>query len=179
MSVLNIIYAPNPIFKHKPKLVKLINDHIRKVAQDMLDTMYFEGAVGLGANMVGVDYQIIVLDLRESDKQLPYVMINPEILEASEETIEYEEASISFPGISAKVKRPKKIKVKYIDLEEKEQIIEADNFLARVIQHEMDYLHGLVYLDYLSKLKQDMLYKKMHKFIKNNPPHVHGEHCKH
>ena len=78
----------------------------------MLETMYFERAIGLGANMVGVDKQIIVLDLRENDIENPYVMINPEILDYSDETIEYEEASLSFPGISAKIKRPKKIKVK-------------------------------------------------------------------
>jgi len=179
MSILNIIRAPNPIFKQKAKPVKQVSDHVRKIANDMLETMYFERAVGLGANMVGVDLQIIVLDLRENKIEKPYIMINPEIIDASKEVSEYEEASLSFPGISAMVERPSKIKVKYLNLEDKEQVLEADGFLARVILHEIDYLHGVVFLDYLSKLKRDMLMKKMLKYIKNHPPHVHGEHCNH
>lgn len=179
MAILNIIYAPNPVFKQQAKKVLNVDNAIKKIAEDMLETMYFERAIGLGANMVGVDKQIIVLDLRENDIENPYVMINPEILDYSDETIEYEEASLSFPGISAKIKRPKKIKVKYLDLDDVEQILEADGFLARVIMHEMDYLHGKVFLDYLSKLKQDMLIKKMIKYIKHHPPHVHGKYCNH
>ncbi len=106
-------------------------------------------------------------------------MINPEIVEFSEDFSEHEEASISFPGISAVIKRPAKIKVKYLDLDSKSQLLEADGFLACVIQHEIDYLNGIVFLDHLSKLKRDMLMKKMIKFIKNHPPHVHGAHCNH
>lgn len=179
MGILNIIYAPNPIFKKEAKKVLKVDENIKKIAKDMLETMYFERAVGLGANMLGVEYQIIVLDLRENGVENPYVMINPEVLDYSAEMIEYEEASLSFPGISALIKRPKKIKVKYLDLDNVEQIMEADNFLARVILHEMDYLHGKIFLDYLSKLKRDMLIKKMLKHIKNHPPHVHGKHCNH
>jgi peptide deformylase len=106
-------------------------------------------------------------------------MINPEIIDASNDKVEYEEASLSFPGISAKVVRPSKIKVKYLDMEDKEQILDADGFLARVIMHEVDYLQGIVFLDHLSKLKKDMLTTKMLKHIKNHPPHVHGAHCNH
>ena len=179
MGILNIIYAPSSVFKRKARRVEEVNDHVRKIANDMLDTMYFEGAVGLGANMVGVELAIIVLYLREQNVSSPIVMVNPEIIDSSAEVSEFEEASISFPGISAKIKRPSKVKVKYLDIEDKEQKIEADGFLARVIQHEIDYLHGKTFLDYLSKLKQDMLIKKMLKFIKYNQPHVHGEHCNH
>ena len=179
MAILPIIYAPNPVFKHKAKPVDKIDQLIKDLASDMLDTMYAENAVGLGANMVGIDQQIIVLDLRKDDVKDPYVMLNPEIIEASVEKYEYEEASISFPGISAKIIRPKNIKVKYLDLDGNEQILAADGFLARVILHETDYLHGLVYLDYLSKMKHDMLITKMLKFIKNNPPHVHSSQCNH
>ena len=179
MTVLNIVYAPNPIFRNKAKEVTQVYDHVKKIANDMLDTMYFEGAVGLGANMVGVDLAIIVLDLRENGKSNPYIMINPEIIDASVELVDLEESSISFPGISAIVPRPREIKVKYLDIENNEKILEANAFLARVILHEIDYLHGKVFLDYLSKLKQDMLIKKMIKFKKNYTPHVHGEHCHH
>lgn len=179
MTILNIVYAPSPIFKNKAKEVKQVDDHIKKIAHDMVDTMYFEGAVGLGANMVGVEYSIIVIDLRENDQHNPYIMINPEIIDISTEVVEFEEASLSFPGISAVIKRPKKVKVKYLDIDDNEKTLEADGFLARVILHEIDYLHGKTFLDYLSKLKHDMLVKKMLKFIKHNPPHVHGAHCQH
>lgn len=179
MTILNIIRAPNPIFKQKAKLVVKVNDKIRQLADDMLETMYFEGAVGLGGNMVGIEQQIIVLDLRENNVEKPYIMINPEIIDFSTETSKFEEASLSFPGISAQIERPSKIKVKYLDMDDAEQLLEADGFLARVIMHEMDYLHGKVFLDYLSKLKQDMLIKKMLKHIKHHPPHVHGAHCNH
>lgn len=144
----------------------------------MLDTMYFEGAVGLGANMVGIKTRIVVIDLRSEDSR-PYVMINPKITYFSKEKADFEEASISFPGISAVISRPEKIKVSYQDIEGIYCDIDADGFLARVIQHEVDYLDGKVFLDYLSKLKQDMLIKKMQKYIKNHPPHVHGAHCHH
>lgn len=179
MAILSIIYAPNPIFKHKAKPILEVNQEIKDLASDMLETMYFEGAVGIGANMVGIEKQIIVLDIKPNHINDPYIMLNPEIIEASQEISEYDESSLSFPGISAKVKRAKKIKVKYLDLESKEQLLEADNFLARVILHEIDYLNGKVYLDHLSKMKRDMLMNKMLKFIKNNPPHIHGSHCNH
>ncbi len=179
MTILPIIFAPHPIFKHKARLITKIDHDIKDLANDMLETMYAENAIGLGANMVGIDQQIIVLDMRSDNIKQPYIMLNPEIIETSAELSEYEEASLSFPGISAMVMRPKKIKVKYLDLDGKEHILEADEFLARVILHETDYLHGIVYLDYLSKLKRDMLIAKMLKFIRNNPPHVHGEHCHH
>lgn len=178
MSVLSIVYAPNPVFKQKAKPVDKIDDLIRQLAEDMLDTMYFENAVGLGANMLGIDQRIIVVDIKQENSQA-YVMLNPKILETSTEISEYEESSISFPGISAKIKRPSKIKVKYLDLNNKEQILEAEGFLARVILHENDYLNGITYLDHLSKMKRDMLITKMIKHMKNNPPHIHGKHCNH
>lgn len=179
MAILSIVYAPNPIFKQKASVVEKVDDIIRNLAQDMLDTMYFEDAVGLGANMLGINQRIVVFDLRENGNKNPYVMINPEVLELSGEMVEYEEASLSFPGISAIVKRPANVKVKYLDLDAKEQILEVSGFLARVILHEVDYLNGVTYLDHLSKMKRDILIAKMLKYIKNHPPHVHGDHCKH
>jgi peptide deformylase len=177
--MLKIIYAPNPIFKNKAKAIAVVDDEIRELSSDMLKTMHAENAVGLGANMVGIDRQIIVVDLKEEGISKPYVMINPEIIESSENIVEFEEASISFPGISAVIKRPDQIKVSYLALDNRPQVINAEGFFARVIQHEIDYLHGIVFIDYLSKLKRDMLLKKMTKFIKNHPPHVHGPGCSH
>lgn len=179
MSVLQIIYAPNPVFKQVAKPIAKVDNEIRELAKDMLDTMYFEHAVGLGANMLGIDRRIVVIDLQQNSVKNPYVMINPEIINSSSSTCEFEEASISFPGISASISRPEKITVKYLNLDGVEQTLEADGFFARVIQHEIDYLNGKIFLDYVSKLKRDMLMKKMLKYLKNNPPHIHGIHCHH
>ncbi len=177
--MLSIIYAPHAIFKQKVKPVEVIDDVVRTTATNMLQLMYAEGAIGIAANMVGIDQQIVVLDLRENDQNHPYVMINPEIIEFSSITDEAEEGSISFPGISAIIKRPSEVTVKYLDLDNNEQVLKAEALLARVIQHEVDYLHGKVFLDHLSKLKRDMLMKKMTKYMKHHVPHVHGEHCNH
>jgi peptide deformylase len=138
-----------------------------------------ENGRGLGANMVGLLERIVVIHMWERDKLLTYSMVNPEIIEFSKETQVFEEASLSFPGISAKITRPKQIKVKYLDYNGNEQMLEADNFLSTVIQHEIDYLDGKIFLDYLSKIKRDMLINKMKKYIKNHPPHIHTPFCSH
>ena len=129
--------------------------------------------------MVGLLERIVVIHMWERDKLLTYSMVNPEIIEFSKETQVFEEASLSFPGISAKITRPKHIKVKYLDYNGNQQILEADNFLSTVIQHEIDYLDGKIFLDYLSKIKRDMLINKMKKYIKNHPPHIHTPFCSH
>lgn len=175
MSVLQIIIAPNKVFSQKSKKIEKITDDITKFCNDLIDTMKFEGAVGLGANMVGVLQRVIALDLPEG----PLAMINPEIISFSEEKQTIEEASLSFPGISAEITRAQKVKVTYQDLSGKENELELTDFWATVAQHEIDYLDGVVYLDYLSKIKKEMLVKKMQKYIKMHPPHIHGEHCHH
>ncbi len=179
MAVLSIVSAPNPIFKKKCELVSVVDDSIRKIADDMLETLEYERAVGLGANMLGITKAIAVVNLNEGGISKPYVFINPEIFWRSEEMQGFEEASLSFPGISADISRPSKIKIKYLDYEGTAQELEAEGFLASVIQHEVDYLNGKTFLDHLSKMKRDMLIKKMEKFIRLNPPHVHSEHCHH
>ncbi len=179
MALLPLTYAPDPIFKKKAAPIAKITDEIRKLADDMLETMAVEKAVGIGANMVGEPKQIAVVDLCEGDVSKPYVFINPEIVWASEETQTQEEASICFVAISAKITRPRAIKVKYLDYDGNAQELEAEDFFACVIQHEVDYLHGVTFLDHLSKMKRDMLMKKMLKHIKAHPPHVHGPDCRH
>lgn len=179
MSHLSIIYAPNDIFKKKAAVVTEVNDEIRSIADDMLKTMYLEHAIGIGANMVGILKRIAVVDLQTNGERSPLILINPEIIFSSKEMQTMIEASISFPGIEAQITRPKVIKVKYLDYDGKEQELEAEGLLSSVIQHEIDYLDGKVFLSYLSKMKQDLLMKKMLKFIKQNSPHVHGEHCRH
>lgn len=179
MTILSIVYAPNPIFKKKAEKIETVTDDIRKIADDMLQTMQFERAVGLGANMLGITKAIAVVDLNEGGVSRPYVFINPEIYWKSQETQTFEEASLSFPGISANITRPYAIKIKYLDYDGTSKDLEAEGFFASVIQHEVDYLNGITFLDHLSKMKRDMLIKKMEKFIKQHPPHVHSEHCHH
>ena len=179
MTVLPLVYAPNPIFKKVADPVIEVNDQIRSLINDMFNTLYFEKAVGMGANMVGILKRIAIVDLYENDTPHPYTFINPEISILSKETQTFEEASICYPGISANITRPKHIKVDYLDTDGKPQTLEAEGFFATVIQHEIDYLNGKTYLDHLSKMKRDMLLKKMQKHIKQHPPHIHGEHCNH
>lgn len=175
---LHLVYAPDPIFREKAEAVSEVNAEIRDLVEAMQNTMKIEHAIGLGANMVGVLKRIAVVDLNEPD-QPSYVFINPEITWRSDEMQEFVEASVCFPGIDAKIKRSKVIKLSYLDIDGKQQELEAEGFLATVIQHEVDYLDGKIFLDYLSKMKRDMLLKKMEKLMKQHPPHVHGPGCSH
>ncbi len=179
LSSFQIVYAPNDIFRQKTTDIDVVDDSIREIADRMVKTMYVEGAVGLGANMVGITKSIAVIDLRENGEHNPYIFINPKISWYAKETQKFEEASLSFPGISAEVERPSSIKLAYLDDEGKFRELDATGFFATVIQHEVDYLNGKIYLDYLSKMKRDMLLKKMEKHIEMHPPHVHGAHCHH
>lgn len=179
MPPLTLIYAPHPIFKTKAEAVMTVDDNIRKLVDDMLATIYLEKAVGLGANMVGILKRIAVVDLQEKGVRSPFIFINPEITWCSEEKQTFKEASLCFPGIFADISRPKAIKIRYLDYNGIEQELEAEGFLATVIQHEVDYLNGITFLDYLSKMKQDMLVRKMVKHMKRFPPHIHTEHCNH
>jgi peptide deformylase len=176
---LNLIYGMNKIFKQKAEPVDQITDEIREVANSMAKTMYFEQAVGVGANMVGVLKRIIVVDIREDNENNLFIMINPEITDFSKEKQVFEEASLCFPGIAANVERPKEIHVKYQDLEGKNHELDASGFLSSVIQHEVDYLDGKIFLDHLSKIKRDTLIRKMEKHQRLHPPHVHGKNCRH
>jgi peptide deformylase len=169
MIALPIVYGPHPVFKKIAEPVESVNDEIRNLAEQMLATMYREGAIGLGANMVGILKRIIVVDLQEDGVYKPYIFINPEITYYSEELQTFTERSLSFPGIKAEITRPKSIKLKYLDKSGENQELEASGFFATVIQHELDYLNGKVFLDYLSKFKRDTLLKKMEKYINRHP----------
>ena len=179
MPVLALTYAPHPIFKSTAHPVTEVTEEVRALADSMLETLYFERAVGIGANMVGVLQRIAVVDLQIEGVRSPLVLINPVITWYSEEVQTFKEASLCFRGIDADITRPKAIKVSYLDYQGTEQTLAAEGFLASVIQHEIDYLDGTVFLDHLPRLKRDMLLKKMLKHIKMHPPHVHGAHCHH
>lgn len=175
MAHLHLITAPDPIFRQKAEVVEVVDDDIRAIVDQMFEVLYAEKGLGLGANMVGVLKRICVVDLGEDGKREPITLINPEIIEASDELEEYEEASLSYPGISAKIKRPKEITVKFLDRDGKAQELKAEVPLSTVIQHEMDYLGGRTYLDHLSKMKRDRLLKKMQKYLKFRHSHDCGD----
>jgi peptide deformylase len=179
MALRQLIYAPNPIFSQTSDPVAKVDDAVRALVQDLFDTLEVEQGIGMAAPMVGVKQRVIVANLYENGVSHPLAFINPEIVWRSEEMQEEEEASLCFVGISAPVKRPYGIRVRFLDIEGKPQEMSAEGLLASVIQHEMDYLDGKTFLDHISRLKRDMLLKKMHKHIKLNPPHVHGAGCSH
>ena len=162
MAILPLTYAPNKIFQTKAEKVTEVTDEIRKIIDDMFETLYHHKALGIGANMVGILKHIIVVDMQDGTNS-KYAMINPEIEILSDEIQIFEEASLCFLGISAKIKRPSKIKVEYLDYNGEKQIMEADGFLSTVIQHETDYLNAITFLDHLSKMKRDILVAKMRK----------------
>lgn len=179
-SYYQIIIAPNNIFKQQAQNIEIIDEGVRTIVDKMLKTMEIEKAVGLGANMVGILKRIVVVNTSlAKDIKMPLIMINPEITYFSKEKQTFTERSLSFPGIEVDVTRPSAIKAKYLDYEGNLQEIKAEGFLATIIQHEVDYLNGKTFLDYLSKLKSDMLIKKMQKYLKLYPTHVHNASCKH
>jgi len=179
MAVLSVVIAPDPIFRQSSEAIAQVDDAVRALVGDMLDTLEHEKAVGIAAPMLGIRQRIAVVDLRENDVPNPYCFINPVVVESSKETQTFEEASLCFPGISAHIERPRAITLEYLDRDGVQQTLKAEGFFATVIQHELDYLDGRTFLDHLSKMKRDMLLKKMQKFIKFHPPHVHSEHCNH
>lgn len=164
MTALKLIYGPDPIFSEMARPVTLFDQTLQILTQDMLETLYVEKAVGLGANMVGILQRIIVIDLQQDGFRDPKIMINPVITKQSDDTQCHEEASVCFPAIRAKITRPRKITLTYQDCNSLQHDLTAEDYLATVIQHEVDYLNGVIFLDYLSPLKRRILLKKTRKF---------------
>lgn len=174
MALLPLTYAPDPIFKLQSEPVSSVNQDIQQIMDDMLETMYANHAVGMGAPMVGILKQIIVVDLQEHSTKTPYVMANPSIIDQSQDTHSFKEASICFPGITVEITRPSHITVEYLDYDNAKQQLTAEGFFATVLQHEIDYLHGKTLLDYVKPVKRSMLIKKLQKAKKH---HHHSGAC--
>jgi peptide deformylase len=164
MTVRPILTAPDPRLKIVSTDVETVDAEIRKLAQDMADSMYAADGIGLAAVQIGVPKRIIVMDLDQKDGKKDWrVFINPKITWASEEMATYEEGCLSVPEIYDDVDRPARIKAEYLDLNGKRIEIEADGMLATCLQHEMDHLEGVLFIDHLSRLKRAMLLKKLTK----------------
>ena len=164
MTIRNILTEPDPFLRQKSEKVDQVNDEIRSLMNDMLETMYNAPGIGLAAIQVGVLKRVIVIDLsRDDEKKNPMFFVNPEIITNSDSNAAYEEGCLSVPGQYAEINRPDKCKVKYLDYDGNEKILEAKGLLATCIQHEMDHLEGILFIDYLSKLKKNMIVKKLSK----------------
>ncbi len=170
MSVKQIVWAPDPVLKKMSSEFERIDDETRALADDLLDTMYNEDSgIGLAAPQIAVNKRMLVMDVERNEDgspNTPLVMINPEIIWSSDEPNIYMEGCLSFPTHYAEVERPKRVKAKYLDVEGKELEIEADGLLATCLQHEIDHLDGVLFTDYLSTLKRNMIIRKMKKMKK-------------
>lgn len=167
MTKLKVYEYPHPILKKKALPVEKVDDELRKTLDDMLETMYSAVGVGLAAPQVGISKRMLVIDTaHEGEEPQPMFFINPEIIAKSEEMVTCEEGCLSVPEQRAEVERYAYIKVRYLDYDGNEQEIESDDFLAIVLQHEMDHLDGILYIDRISRLKRQMLLKKLDKMRK-------------
>lgn len=168
MAIRPILLIPDPRLKTEAEPVTDITDEIRALAADMLETMYDAPGIGLAAVQIGVMKRLLVIDVAGKDEpRAPMVVINPEITwESDEEFSIHEEGCLSIPDYYEEVERPAKIRVRYTDLDGKTQEIEAEGILATCLQHEIDHLDGVLFIDYLSKLKRDRVMKKFTKAAK-------------
>jgi peptide deformylase len=164
MTIKKILTEPDPFLRQKSSIVEDVNDEIRTLMNDMLETMYNAPGIGLAAIQIGVPKRVIVIDLsRDNEKKNPSYFVNPEIITNSNNDAIYEEGCLSVPGQFAEINRPDKCKIKYLDYNGSEKTLEAEGLLATCIQHEMDHLEGILFIDYLSKLKKNMIVKKLSK----------------
>jgi len=171
MALLPIIIAPDPRLKQVAASVERVDDEVRRLMDDMLETMRDAPGIGLAAPQVGVLKRVIVLDLaREDEEPQPYRMANPELTWVSDEDASYEEGCLSLPEHYAEVVRPAAIKVRYLDHEGEIREIEADGLLATCVQHEMDHLDGILFVDHISALKRNMILRKLLKAKKSAKP---------
>jgi peptide deformylase len=164
MTIRKILTEPDPFLRQKSLKIEEVNNEIRSLMDDMLETMYNAPGIGLAAIQIGVPKRVIVIDLSKNDeKKNPLYLINPEILNKSKNDASYEEGCLSVPNQFAEISRPDTCKVRYLDYNGEEKILEAEGLLATCIQHEMDHLEGILFIDYLSKLKKSMIIKKLSK----------------
>ncbi|MBN9553355.1 MAG: peptide deformylase [Alphaproteobacteria bacterium] len=164
MTVRPILIAPDPRLKAVSEPVETVDAEIRKLAEDMADSMYAAEGIGLAAIQIGVPKRVIVMDLDQKDGKKNWrAFINPKITWASEDVATFEEGCLSVPDIWDDVERPARIRCEYLDLDGKTIQIEADGMLATCLQHEMDHLQGVLFIDHFSRLKRSMALKKLEK----------------
>jgi peptide deformylase len=167
MTIKPLIILPDPLLRQVSKPIERVDSDLQRLADDMLDTMYDAPGIGLAAIQIGVPRRMLVIDVaREGEEKQPLVFINPEIVASSDERSVYEEGCLSIPDYYAEVERPATVSVKYLDRDGKEQTVEADSLLATCLQHEIDHLNGVLFIDHISRLKREMVVKKFTKAAK-------------
>lgn len=171
MSIKPLIILPDPILRQVSKPVERIDEPLLKLADDMLETMYDAPGIGLAAIQVGEPLRMLVIDLaKEGEPPVPHVFINPDVLESGAERSVYEEGCLSIPDYYAEVERPATVRVRYLDRDGRLQEIQAEGLMATCLQHEIDHLNGVLFIDHISKLKRDMVVKKFKKLARDKAP---------
>ncbi len=163
MTIKRILTEPDPFLRKKSENVKKVDGDTRQLMDDMLETMYNAPGIGLAAIQIGVPKRVIVMDISKGEEKKPLYFVNPEIIWSSKEDATYEEGCLSVPGQFAEIDRPDKCHVKYLDYYGNKKELKAEGLLATCIQHEMDHLKGVLFIDYLSKLKKTLITKKLSK----------------
>ena len=196
MAILPLIIAPDERLKTQSSPIESVDDDVRKLAADMFETMYHARGIGLAAVQVGILKRLLVADVTWREEEGPgeqHVLINPEIVTGSEDLNVYKEGCLSFPDQFAEVTRPESVRVRYLDRDGKQQEKNFDGLLATCIQHEIDHLNGIVFVDHISPVKRDIILRKLKKLKKqgyfdhdhsqcghdHSHDHVHDEHCDH
>ena len=163
MTIRKILTEPDPLLRQISHDIEKVDDEVRKLMDDMLETMYAAPGIGLAAIQIGVPKRVIVIDLSKAKEKKPLYFVNPIVIIKSKNNATYEEGCLSVPGQFAEVDRPDKCHVRYLDYEGQKKELIAEGLLATCIQHEMDHLKGILFIDYLSKLKKNYIIKKLSK----------------
>lgn len=168
MAIKSLVLLPDPILREVSKPLERVDDDVRRFADDMLETMYDAPGIGLAAIQVGEPLRMLTVDVSgDEDEKQPLVLINPEIVATGAEASVYEEGCLSIPDYYADVERPASVTVSYLDREGKSQTLEAEGLLSTCIQHELDHLNGVLFIDHISKLKREMVIRKFKKLAKS------------
>ena len=165
-----LVILPDPVLRQLSKPVERVDDELRRLADDMLETMYDAPGIGLAAIQVGVPLRLLVIDLAKDDQpKEPHVIVNPRIVAQGDEPSVYEEGCLSIPDYYAEVERPATVTVACLDRDGKERTFEAEGLMATCLQHEIDHLTGVLFIDHISKLKRDMVVRKFKKLARDKP----------
>lgn len=163
MAIKKIITEPNKLLRKISLPVENVGKKEQQLMDDMLDTMYAANGIGLAAIQIGVPKNVVVIDLNKDNKKIPMFFVNPKITSKSKSLTKYEEGCLSIPNLFAEIERPSECEIQYLDYFGKEKTLTANGLLATCIQHEVDHLKGILFIDYLSKLKKDIILKKLSK----------------
>ncbi|MBD0413360.1 peptide deformylase [Oryzicola mucosus] len=170
MTIKPLIILPDPLLRQVSKPVERVDERVRAFAGDMLETMYDAPGIGLAAIQVGEPIRMLVIDLaKEGETPEPHVFINPEIVQSAEERSVYEEGCLSIPDYYAEVERPASVRVTYLDRDGKPQEMNAEGLMATCLQHEIDHLDGVLFIDHISRLKRDIVLRKFKKLARDKP----------